>query len=364
MIAAAGTRGVGGEIEPYSEYVVGRQVRRRKKLWYPKLSRGTLGQIAVGAVVAAAIFWAGRNSVKPTGGDSSSTFAGPPRQAVPDIFDKVASATSNDDMNSANHPLPPGTSSAKVPVAPQPREYQFAPRSGTDKTRASNPGGPWSDYEPAAAALTPEKLSVRASADILDSAVPKDDPRTTVLCAGIGCTNNPSRVRSEDRTLSPSNCAGLGCSPSASPAAAPRHATGDHLAPTYGPSGNGILKLTCTADRDSVVLLVSASSGELAQLTYVRGRGTVQLTGIAPGTYYVRVTQGVSWIDEEGRFLNNASYFEFPHPYKFDEQHKGDRIEYDQIALTLNEVPNGNVKIEQIGAASFWPKGIRQHVHR
>jgi hypothetical protein len=124
------------------------------------------------------------------------------------------------------------------------------------------------------------------------------------------------------------------------------------------------LKLTCTADRDSVVLLVSASSGELAQLTYVRGRGTVQLTGIAPGTYYVRVTQGVSWIDEEGRFLNNASYFEFPHPYKFDEQHKGDRIEYDQIALTLNEVPNGNVKIEQIGAASFWPKGIRQHVHR
>ncbi|GEM_PF-2646602 len=114
-----------------------------------------------------------------------------------------------------------------------------------------------------------------------------------------------------------------------------------------------MLRLICSSDRDSVVLLIGAESLEVVQSKYVRAGDTVELTGVAPGTYWVRVTQGRMWDDGLGRFRSSPSYFRFPHTYTFDEKDVGDSIEYVRLSLTLNEVHDGNVQVVRIPQEGF-----------
>jgi hypothetical protein len=64
------------------------------------------------------------------------------------------------------------------------------------------------------------------------------------------------------------------------------------------------------------------------------------------------------WDDVDRRFYREPTYFRFPHTYKFEETEVGDRLQYNRISLTLNEVWNGNVQVVRIGPEEFWPHGL------
>ena len=269
--------------------------------------------VAVVCIIATGMFWAGRRSAKRV--DHT-----PDREVVREV---------------PVSPAPAPAISPDRPVLLGPGEFDDSP-APRYTAKASAPG------QPPPGTKSGDIFDRVAAADkqAAGSETPSDSSNTAGLgagCAGIGCNGLPV-------------------------SSTPRHATRDHLSLTSGPVGRGKLTLICGTDRDSVVLVVDAQSLELIQSAYVRAHDTVELKGIAPGTYWVRVTQGNMWDDSDGRFYRDSSYFQFPRPYKFAETDVGNAIESDHISLTLNEVPDGNVRIVHITPVEFWPHGRPVHV--
>jgi hypothetical protein len=331
LIGAEGYRSDGLHIELPAQSPVDSSTGKVAKRWirYVPLwvDRRSITGFAVICLIATGMFWAGRRSAKRVDRKSDWEVAG-------------------QDVRLSPSPAP--ATSPERPVVLGPDEVDDSPASRyTAKPFA--PGQPpignkSEDIFDGVAAAQKQAAGHSVPKVLPPSPSGSKTPLDSSNAAGLGAA-----------------CAGIGCNgPPVS--STPRHVTGDHLSPTSGPVGRGALTLICGTDRDSVVLLVDAQSLELIQSAYVRAHDTVELKGIAPGTYWVRVTQGNMWDDTDGRFYRDPSYFQFPHPYKFAETDVGKAIESDHVSLTLNEVPDGNVRIVHITPVDFWPHGRPVHV--
>ena len=138
-----------------------------------------------------------------------------------------------------------------------------------------------------------------------------------------------------------------------------RHTTGEELGPFTHNTGRGLLSLVNGTGTDAVVLLFSSDTGTLARSVFIRKHQTARLARLSPDKYWVRVTVGDDWDDHEREFLKCVDYFEFPHEYTFAETERDDGIEYDKLTLTLNEVPDGNVRKVRISRQAFWANTAR-----
>ena len=71
------------------------------------------------------------------------------------------------------------------------------------------------------------------------------------------------------------------------------------------------------------------------------------------GNYKVLFATGVDWNDTEERFNREASYFEFGKVLSFEESSDSQYLHYGRHSITLNAVPNGNVRAKSISETEF-----------
>ena len=222
-------------------------------------------------------------------------------------------------------------------------------------------GGSWQDY-PSTAGVAPIAAGKGPASPVrLDTGEYENAPDSE---GSAKLAREPPSPSDKPRDIfdSAASCVGIDCD-APEPPPANRHATGDDLAGTAG-SGHGKLTLTCSGDLDSVVRVIDESSGDEVRRIYVRAHDTIDISGIAPGQYSVLVMQGRIYQDAEQQFERDAAYFRFPHSYKFGEEEVGNRLRYDHISLTLNEVPDGNVRVVHINRQEFWSGARRPQVER
>lgn len=184
------------------------------------------------------------------------------------------------------------------------------------------------------------------------------------------CTKDESDSCSEDilksvrRDITKKTQADDDAAAAAEAAAGPisRPNTGDNIIPPVGPIGKGILKLSCSIQLDSLVIVTDASE-QIVRAVYVRANQTATvIPGLPPGIYSVRVGQGNHFHGKTMTFTPHADYFKFPHVYTFTETDTGESIIFKELSLTLNSVSNGNIVPVPISAAEFW-KNVTQQTH-
>lgn len=117
--------------------------------------------------------------------------------------------------------------------------------------------------------------------------------------------------------------------------------------------GLGRLTLANGTQKDAVALLFRENTDVVARSVYVLAGQSANIDKLATGKYFVRVTLGQKWSNDDRSFIEGDEYFTFPHSYEFREENVGEKIESDQVSLTLHSVPGGNIQKEPITKAQF-----------
>lgn len=125
--------------------------------------------------------------------------------------------------------------------------------------------------------------------------------------------------------------------------------TGDNIIPPVGAAGKDVLKFSCSAKLDSLVL-VANSSGQIVRAIYVRANETATVVpGLPSGSYSIRVAQGDHFHLQTRTFTRLPEYFKFPRLVTFTETDQS----YVEHSYTLND-PHGNLTPIPISAGEFW----------
>jgi hypothetical protein len=117
--------------------------------------------------------------------------------------------------------------------------------------------------------------------------------------------------------------------------------------------GRGRLTFVNGTSKDAVALLFRENTDVVARSVYVLAGQSANIDKLATGKYFVRVTLGQKWNNDDRSFAEGDEYFTFPHAYEFTEEKVGENIESVQVSLTLHTVPGGNIKKEPITRAQF-----------
>jgi hypothetical protein len=125
--------------------------------------------------------------------------------------------------------------------------------------------------------------------------------------------------------------------------------TGTRLIEDQATSGRGLLKAINGTSLDSFVIVMVANTQERVRVISVKAQDSFMLEDISPGNYNVFFATGLDWDSYDERFNRQGSYFEFGKALSFEE----DNHSYERHTITLNPVPNGNVRSRPISEAEF-----------
>jgi hypothetical protein len=117
-----------------------------------------------------------------------------------------------------------------------------------------------------------------------------------------------------------------------------------------------VLKVKNGADQDAAVKLVKvATPRKVLWIVYIGAHRDQEVSGIAPGTYFLRFVLGRNWDSKTRTFLRGRSFYQGGRQLDFTETEPTENSsgQYTELALTLNEVPGGNLPRDRITAASF-----------
>jgi hypothetical protein len=118
-------------------------------------------------------------------------------------------------------------------------------------------------------------------------------------------------------------------------------------------TGRGILEALNGSSLDADLIVIQASSGRKVRRIFIPRNDSFKLTHLEPGDYRVIFDTGIDWDESNKRFKCEASYFAFGKVLGFKETEEEDRIVYSEHTITLNVVPDGNVKAVPISEAEF-----------
>jgi hypothetical protein len=133
---------------------------------------------------------------------------------------------------------------------------------------------------------------------------------------------------------------------------------GANIRKPRGPRGLGVLTISNFTAADAAVAVVGTplqyGGARTMRYVYVKAASELKLVGIPAGSYSVLFRQGTDWDRSLEMFRSNETLARFGDPLIFTESHAwGNRTEYSAYALTLHEVPNGNIKKQPISSAEF-----------
>lgn len=125
--------------------------------------------------------------------------------------------------------------------------------------------------------------------------------------------------------------------------------TGTRIIPDEATSGDGQLKAINNTHLDACVMVVDEASNKRVRELSVQSESSFLLDHLTPGSYRIVFATGWDWDDRAERFNRDASYFQFGETLDF----KQDESSYDRVTITLNVVPNGNVRRRRISEEEF-----------
>jgi hypothetical protein len=121
-------------------------------------------------------------------------------------------------------------------------------------------------------------------------------------------------------------------------------------------SGLGELKATNGTQYDACVIVVDADARDRVRRVrdrYIKAGDSYILDRLEQGNYRVLFATGVGWDEGTEQFSRNASYFDFGKILSFNEYRESDQVHYGRHSITLNPVPNGNVRSKPLSATEF-----------
>lgn len=123
----------------------------------------------------------------------------------------------------------------------------------------------------------------------------------------------------------------------------------------YG--GNAKLTIDNGGSTDAIVCLYSVASGRTIRNEYVRKNSSFTMSGIAEGSYKIRVLYGNDWnptltnsCGKKGNFETNVSFSEFDGTKYFEDGDRG----YTVATITLYAVIGGNAPSSAIDQSTFF----------
>jgi hypothetical protein len=119
---------------------------------------------------------------------------------------------------------------------------------------------------------------------------------------------------------------------------------GARMAPDVGVEGYGVLNVNNGTSEDAEVILYSVLNDEIVRDINVKSRNFLQITGIPAGTYELKYAEGHSF----HQFGQTLDYTE-----RRREERGSERIEYDEISVTLHPIVGGNVRTKGISREEF-----------
>jgi len=137
--------------------------------------------------------------------------------------------------------------------------------------------------------------------------------------------------------------------------------TGTRIVDNTDSNGHGELSVENGTRDDAVVCLNEGAldANNAVLWFFVRRHSTAHVDKIPEGTFSLSFTTGLNWIESDEAFSWHPAYFQFQRVFDFSERRDADGIEYHSISVTLQAVPNGNVRTTTISREQF----LRGHKH-
>jgi hypothetical protein len=132
--------------------------------------------------------------------------------------------------------------------------------------------------------------------------------------------------------------------------------TGTEIIADRAKSGRGELEAKNGSGYDACVIIVDADAREVVRrvrIHYIKAYDSDTLRHLDPGDYKVLFATGIDWNEAAERFNRDASYYEFGNVISFRESRDLEKLHYDHFSITLNPVPDGNVRSRHISEAEF-----------
>jgi hypothetical protein len=125
--------------------------------------------------------------------------------------------------------------------------------------------------------------------------------------------------------------------------------TGTRIIPDRANTGWGEIVAINGTGVDACVIVVDSNTRERVRKVYIKPQDSFTLGHLSPGNYNVLFATGIDWDNTGEHFNRSASYFEFGKALSFEEEGRS----YEKHTITLNPVPNGNVRARSLSEAEF-----------
>jgi endonuclease YncB( thermonuclease family) len=112
-------------------------------------------------------------------------------------------------------------------------------------------------------------------------------------------------------------------------------------------SGQGMGELTIDNGNEGDAVIVLSQSGKTVVKTYIRGKDSCTITGIADGTYDVFFTTGTDW--DGSVFTRDADFQKFEDPLEYSTTSSS----YTTWSLTLHTVIGGTAQTDEVDPNAF-----------
>jgi hypothetical protein len=129
--------------------------------------------------------------------------------------------------------------------------------------------------------------------------------------------------------------------------------TGTRIIPDEANSGSGELEAVNDTPHDACVIVIDVDTHARVRKVFIKAQDSYSLDHLAQGNYKVLFATGVDWDNVGERFNRSASYFEFGKLLSFQERSDSQYLHYERHSITLNAVPEGNVRPKPISEAEF-----------
>ncbi len=123
--------------------------------------------------------------------------------------------------------------------------------------------------------------------------------------------------------------------------------------------GHGELTVENGTPEDAVVRLSDVTTDQTVCWFFVQTQSSAHVSGIPQGSYKVRYSTGLNWVESEDSFSWRPSYSEFDRTFDYGEERDPEGVRYDAIRVTLHSVVSGNVRTRAITREEF----LRGHRH-
>lgn len=137
--------------------------------------------------------------------------------------------------------------------------------------------------------------------------------------------------------------------------------TGTRIADDVGTNGHKELTVENGTSEDAVARLSHAGieGDDTVRWFFVQAHSTALMPKIPEGTYRLRFTTGLNWVESQDTFSWHPAYSEFERSFDFSEQRHSHGVQYHSISVTLHAVPSGNVRTRTITREEF----LKGHRH-